>query len=324
MGESIVISVVIPVFNVERYLEKCIESVVTQTYPYIEVILVDDGSQDSSPQICDRFANEYKNVQAIHQKNGGASSARNTGMDLASGDYITFLDGDDFWSDSDALQRIADRLQKTRPDVLNYSYIKCFEATSVKKPYFSNVNDMPLSLCGCDSIEYITKQGLYIASACNKVIRRSLLDEKMRFVPGVYSEDIGWCAKLLCAAKSMDFVCENFYCYRQRENSVTHTIDTKKCVDLCNNIMDCLRLCDISENSQKRWLYRYTAYQYGTFFAVQAQAKNVPKQSIKQLQKYTKILRYGNYDRKLRILNLCCCAIGYTNTCRLIRFLKRR
>ncbi len=324
MGKSIVISVVIPVFNVERYLEKCIESVVTQIYPYLEVILVDDGSQDNSAQICDCFASEYKNVQVIHQENGGLSSARNAGIHLAAGEYITFLDGDDFWDDPNALQRIADRLQKTAPDVLNYSYAKYFESTSEKKPYFSNLSDMPADLCGPDSIEYITERGLYIASACNKVIRRCLLDEKMQFVPGIYSEDIEWCARLLRAAKSMDFIGENFYCYRQRESSITHTIDNKKCVDLCNNIIGCLRLCETAEQPQKRWLCRYTAYQYGTFFAVQAQAKNVPEQSIRQLQKYTDILRYGGYDRKLKVLKFCCCIVGYVNTCRFIRFLKQR
>ena len=90
------ISVVIPVYNVKKYLKKCLETVVNQTYSNLEIILVDDGSTDGSEKICDEYATQYNNVSVIHKKNGGLSSARNAGIDVAKGKYIGFIDSDDF------------------------------------------------------------------------------------------------------------------------------------------------------------------------------------------------------------------------------------
>lgn len=92
------ISVVIPVYKVEKYLEQCVDSVLYQNYPGMEVILVDDGSPDMCPQICDTYAQNYECVRVIHQANSGLSSARNRGMEVASGKYIMFLDSDDWWN----------------------------------------------------------------------------------------------------------------------------------------------------------------------------------------------------------------------------------
>lgn len=324
MDGNITISVIVPVFNVAKYLEKCVQSVISQNYPHIEIILVDDGSNDESPQICDYFAKEYPNVYVIHQLNSGLSNARNVGIEAASGDYIMFLDGDDFWDDSNAIFRIVERLRETYPDVLNYSYVKYFEDTGLKKPYFSKEEDMPADFSRRNSVEYLAEKGLYIASACNKVIRSTVLDTKMKFTPGIYSEDIEWCARLLIHVQSMDFICMNFYCYRQRRGSITHTIDSKKCSDLCNNILACLHLCEETTGSRKQALLHYTAYQYATFFAVQAQAEKIPEKNIQQLKKYSQILRYHTSNRKIWVLYICCRILGYTNTCHLIRSLRRR
>ena len=98
MCEKYKISVIVPIYGVENYLVECIESVINQTYKNIEIILVEDGSPDNSSEICDRYAKLYKRVTVIHKNNGGLSDARNCGIKASTGDYITFLDGDDFWS----------------------------------------------------------------------------------------------------------------------------------------------------------------------------------------------------------------------------------
>ena len=94
MNEHIV-TIIIPVYNADKYLKKCLESVLCQTYAEFELILVDDGSKDQSGMICDKFASEDTRIKVIHKSNGGVSSARNTGLDLATGDFITFIDSDD-------------------------------------------------------------------------------------------------------------------------------------------------------------------------------------------------------------------------------------
>ena len=90
------ISVIIPIYNIEKYVERCIKSIINQTYSNLEIILVDDGSSDSSPEICDKFANIDSRIIVIHKKNGGLSDARNNGLKIAKGNYISFIDGDDY------------------------------------------------------------------------------------------------------------------------------------------------------------------------------------------------------------------------------------
>lgn len=314
------ISVIIPVYNVERYLKECVDSVLAQDYKDIEIILVDDGSTDASPLICDQLEEKSNRIITIHKQNGGASDARNTGIKAATGKYILFLDGDDFWDDRYAVSKLVNRITKTKADVLNFSYKKYYENTNKKVLYLSGIEAMPEGLIGlCDQLEFLTKRGLYIASACNKMIRRSLFTEKLFFRKNVYSEDIEWCAKLMATAKSMDFSCENFYCYRQRGNSVSHTIDTKKCEDLCNNIIECFKIAHTVDEKLKKYMYKYISYQYGTFFIVQSLTESVQKKSIIMLEKYAWVLSYHDHNKKLMFLNISCKLVGYKNTCILVR-----
>ena len=316
------ISVIIPVFNVEKYIAECVGSVLKQTYTQMEVILIDDGSSDRSPQICDDFAEKDKRVKVIHKKNGGLSDARNAGIKAATGEYVLFLDGDDFWDDTTAIARIVDRVIITKTDVLNFSYKKYFEDSNEKVPYFKEIASMPSDFGDKrQQLKFLTDRGLYIASACNKLVKKTLFDEKMYFREGVYSEDIEWCAKLLVYAKSLDFICENFYCYRQRKTSITHTINKKKCDDLCDNIMKSLQIVDQSKEDEKKYIKRYVAFQYGTFFKVQAQSSEFPEKDVRVLAEYKWILSFHYGNKKLWLLNLSSHIIGYINTCRIIRYI---
>lgn len=319
------VSVIIPIYSVEQYLKECVESVQKQTYKNIEIILVDDGSPDKSSELCDDMKRLDKRIKVIHKPNGGLSDARNVGVQNSTGNYIIFLDGDDFWDDDEAIKRLVERVIVTKTEVLNFSYKKYFEDTGEKIPYFNDIREMPIELKNKNQqMEFLTKRGLYIASACNKLIHRDLLDEKMQFHKGIYSEDIEWCARLLVYAKSMDFVSESFYCYRQRKNSITHTISKKKCDDLCDNILKCIQFSDIAGENEKRFIRRYTAYQYGTFFKVQAQSEEEAVDSILHLSQYKWILKYHCGNKKLLLLYISCCVIGYKNTCKLARYIYSR
>lgn len=324
MAQDIKVSVIIPVYSVAQYLPECVESVLKQSYPHTELILVDDGSPDEAPAICDRYAASFPNVQVIHKANGGLSDARNKGIARATGDYVAFLDGDDFWDDADALARLVDRLNATGADVLNFSYKKFFEDTEEKIPYFYGIPDMPLDLkTKNEQLDYLAKNRLYIASACNKLVRRTLLTEQLLFQPGVYSEDVEWCARLMRAAGSMDFVCANFYCYRQRRDSISHTINDKKCRDLCEHIIRCITLAGDAAGMEQTALAHYAAYQYGTFFVVQAQAENPQHVCIDKLSGHHRILENHLGNRKLLLLGIGCKVLGYKQVCKWIRFLYR-
>jgi len=264
-GVLVKVSVIIPVYNIESYIADCISSVLSQDYKSLEIILVDDGSSDNSGTICDEYALKDPRVKVIHKTNSGLSEARNAGIAASTGEYTLFLDGDDLWADPYAVSNLVSRINQTQADVLNFSYTKWFENSGISTPYFSNVSDMPPTASLSAQLEYLSENGLYIASACNKMIRSSLL-ENLPFASGVSSEDILWCAKLMLCANSMDFVCSDFYVYRQRSNSIRYTIDDKKCRDLASNILSCVALAKTAPSNRKLPLLRYSAFQLGTFF----------------------------------------------------------
>ena len=106
-------SVIIPIYKVEQYLRQCVDSVLAQTYTDVEIILVDDGSPDSCPAICDEYAKKDSRIKVIHKPNGGLSDARNAGLDMAQGEYVLFLDSDDWWDDKDALRKTDASLKDT-------------------------------------------------------------------------------------------------------------------------------------------------------------------------------------------------------------------
>ncbi len=314
------ISVIIPIYCVENYINTCVESVVTQSYSNTEIILIDDGSPDNCPTLCDFWAKRDDRIIVIHKENGGLSDARNAGIKASSGDYVIFLDGDDFWDDSDALLKLINRLKITNADVLNFSYKKIFIDTNEKVPYFNNISPMPTELVDKNrQLSFLVKNRLYIASACNKIIRRALFDSDLTFEKDVYSEDIEWCARLMLKSNSMDFICENFYCYRQRRDSITHTINYKKCHDLCNNILKCFVLLENANNLEVEALSAYIAYQYGTFFKVQALTETTPRNCIDSLACYSGILSYHNNDKRLLLLNILCKIFGFKFVCKVIR-----
>lgn len=319
---NIKVSVIIPVFNVEQYVNYAVESVLSQTYKNIEIILIDDGSTDESPILCDQLSERNNQIKVIHKTNGGASNARNTGIDNATGDYILFLDADDFWNDNTAVEKLVKRVSKSHADILNFSYIKYYEDINQYQKYFDNIINCPLDLSKEDQKKYILDHNLYIASPCNKLIKRNLFDNDLYFIKGSYSEDIDWCLRLFIKAESVDFICENFYCYRQRSDSVSHTINDKKCRDLTNNILNCFSIVNKNE-SLKDSLYKYVAYQYGTFFITQALAENYQSNCIDELSKYKWVLKYHSNNKKLIILNIMVTILGYKLSCKIIRFFIR-
>lgn len=312
------VSVIIPVYCVEKYITACVQSVLCQTYQQLEVILVDDGSPDGSGGICDAFAAADARVKVLHCRNGGLSAARNRGLAQATGQYVLFLDGDDQWASDAALETLMRRQALTDADVLNFSYLLWEEDSGKKRPYFSNIPDMPVGITKQEQLQYLTQHGLYIASACNKLIRKSLLDT-LAFPEGEFSEDIIWCAKLWMQAVSVDFVCENLYLYRQHPHSIRHTITPKKCSDLTKHILSCVALAEASQGQMRKSLLHYTAFQYGTFFMVQAQAHCVPQQCLDALQPYCWLLKYHGKHKKLLLLRIACAFLGFRNVCKRLR-----
>lgn len=324
MNNEPLISVIIPVYNVEKYLSQCLESVLCQTYRNLEIILVDDGSTDNSPSICDSYKEKDSRIKVIHKENGGLSDARNSGIISSTGEYVLFLDSDDFWDDKTAITKLVDRINITHAEVLSYRLKKFNEGENTFIPSPAAPNEMPIELkCKKDQLEFLSDNTLYIASACNKLLKRSLLIEDMMFEKGAFSEDVEWCALLMLKARSFDYIDLDFYCYRQRSGSIAHTITDKSCIDLSNHIKKLTKIIELAGDEEKTSILKYSSYQFATFFIIQAAAQNPQNKLIEEMKKYSFLLKYHGKNKKLKMLYCGVKILGYSNLCKIVRILYR-
>ncbi len=214
------VTVVIPVYNVERYIEKCVNSVKEQTYRDYEIVLVDDGSTDSSGDICDRLGGESSNIRVIHQTNKGLGGARNTGLENCKTKYIFFLDSDDYINPS-ALQRCVETAEKNACDIVFFDRVSVNEAGEKGVVYSLQApGNQPLAR---EQINGIFKN----PSACDKLYKTSLFTEHdIRFPEKVWYEDLRTIPKLVpFAERAVKLSGEPIYYYLQRETSIMHTPD---------------------------------------------------------------------------------------------------
>ena len=298
-------SVVIPVYNVERYLDQCVKSVLSQSFENYEIILVDDGSTDSSGKMCDGYANEDNRIKVVHKQNGGLSSARNAGLHAASGDYVLFLDSDDYWTDGEMFSKLYSEIENTEADVIAYNFFKLHEKNGViEKKDFCAIN---LTGDKARDVRTLLIGTLYSSSACFKCIKLSLIhDNGIYFEEGKFSEDVEWSARILILAKRFACVNEGFYVYRQRARSISHTISDKNIDDLQNAIiktMDYVDKYSIEEPFLSSY-NAYVAYQFATLcFCVNLlPSKDLRKKRVKMIKPYKKVLNYG-LAKKVKLLN---------------------
>ena len=235
--EKDLISIIIPVYNVEKYLRNCINSVIAQTYKNIEIILVDDGSLDTCPAICDEYAKKDLRINVIHKKNGGLSDARNTGIELAKGKYITFIDSDDDVS-REYIEYLYELLIKnhTKMSIATHTVISNKKRISWGNGYTKKLltTEECLDRMLCD-------QGFSI-SAWAKLYSKELFKE-VRFPKGKLNEDNGTTYKLVLQCEKIAYGNKSIYNYYKRENSITTSKFNLKKIDLveltdkmCNEI----------------------------------------------------------------------------------------
>lgn len=218
------ISVIIPVYNVEKYLPDCVESVLKQTYTDLEIILVDDGSQDTSGRICDEYVKQDSRVQVIHKKNGGLSSARNAGINHATGQYFFFLDSDD-WIAENALELLYKEIKRTESDLAlcNMQYVD---------DNGRNLSNQNAYREYCMNGELWTQEDFWkhykgvghivCVVACNKLYKQELFNDK-RYAEGKIREDEFMIHHIVAECKKMVCVEPKLYFYRQRDGSIMNS-----------------------------------------------------------------------------------------------------
>lgn len=253
------ISIIIPVYNAEKYLGRCIESVINQTLKNIEIILVNDGSTDSSPKICDYYASIDNRIKVVHKKNGGVGSARNAGLDIANGLYIGFLDSDDYIN-KDMYELLYRELTNKKVDICG-----CFFNYLTKdNKLVVNITEQEKKLCktynGREFLELLYK-GNYANGICvsisNKLYKRKIWDN-IRFTNTIYEDD-QICTYIYMNNYKVSLIDSLSYIYVQAENSITNTKFSEKNLCFLDILDERIR---IFENEKIKNLYIKTINLY--------------------------------------------------------------
>lgn len=231
IGENIVVkvSVIVPVYNVGEYLQPCVDSLLSQTLRDIEIILIDDGSKDESPEICDAYKEKDPRIVVIHQKNQGVSVARNTGIMAAKGKWITFVDGDD-WADSHLCEKTVTYAEETESDVVIFSYYTSYSNKEVRSKLIDlengDVSDQKDLIIKKTISQYyggnVANNGVSTGTTWGKLIRKSEIDENaLSFKPGLTraQDTVFWLRGFECARK-ISLLDEPLYHYRITDTSV--------------------------------------------------------------------------------------------------------
>lgn len=209
------ISVIVPVYKVEPYLERCVRSVQNQTFQDFELILVDDESPDRCGELCDDYARQDPRIRVLHKKNGGLSDARNAGMDLARGRYVCFVDSDDF-IDPEMLQVLYDLAQKHQAEIAICGVRDCYKGRVQEH----NPVEEELVVSGVEALRLTLEGKKLLVSVCTKLICRELA-EKNRFRKGRTYEDAFYNPQLLLGAKVVAVTTRSLYSYWHRADSIT-------------------------------------------------------------------------------------------------------
>lgn len=246
------VSIIIPIYKVEEYLDRCVSSVVKQTYQNIEIILVDDGSPDRCPELCDAWGKKDARIRVIHKENGGLSSARNVGILEATGKYILFVDSDDCIDENacEKLLNYADDVDLVVAEATIY-----YEDNQITHRVHTNLTENYVytgTECALKEIE----AGEWFAAACYNMYKREfLLNKKLFFVEGILHEDIDYLPRLFLAAETVKYMHYEFYKYIIRGSSICGTKSAKHFTDLLGTYTRWLKLNDTIEDENVKKVY---------------------------------------------------------------------
>ena len=251
------LSVIVPVYNVEKYLHKCVASLLKQDlFPEdYEIILVDDGSPDRCGEICEEYALNHSNIKVVHRDNGGLSAARNSGIDIAQGKYLQFVDSDDYL-EPNVLGGLIRKMESEELDMLRFDYKNVNEEGTVVCRYKDPKRFVDYKDEICDGLTFLNKRLGPACYACQFIIRTSILkDITNHFKPGIYFEDTEWLPRILLQVErvtSVDLIAYNYFI---REGSITNSKEKAKTDKILRDkvlLIDSMKE-QMKEVSDKRW-----------------------------------------------------------------------
>lgn len=298
MPETEIISVIIPVYNVEKYLEKCIRSVVEQTYNNLEIILVDDGSLDQSGIICDKWLEKDERIRVIHKANGGLSDARNAGLDVATGTYIGFVDSDDYIHPK-MYQRLYEKIRDNRADLAVCGFDWIDEQTGT--PYRSTKILSNYVVDKKEAINSICNNNAFIV-VWNKLYKRELFHD-LRFPYGKFAEDLFIMPVLFNKCTRIVSASGNYYYYVRTPNSICRCEKTVWHLDEVEASYNMMLFC--KNNGYSDLIQDISVMMVNKFIGNMEVIKTLLPEEKQRVRDIKKMVRYGiiNYGQNVRFLN---------------------
>lgn len=256
------ISVIIPVYNVEKYLEQCLDSVINQTYRNLEIILVDDGSTDTSGYICDRYGEKDARVKVVHKKNKGVSAARNAGLDLASGDWIGFVDSDDYL-EAEMYEVLLSLAKQADADIALTHYRRVEPSGQVEAPAWTD----EVTVWGEGGIieAYISGESAYkISNSVWDRLYKTTLAQGLRFPEGkVSGEDFAYTLEAFCKCRRAVYTDHPYYYYRlNRPDCLSLNPDLGDLLEVANGAVECLYRHGYHRQAVLYFCKNYIGYSY--------------------------------------------------------------
>lgn len=287
------ISVIIPVYNVERYLEQCLNSVVNQTYENIEVLIINDGTKDNSQEIIDLYKSRYPNkIYSFIKENGGLSDARNYGINKATGDYITFIDSDDY-IDNTMIEKLYNKIKLDNADI---SACECYFK------YETKMKRVGLNIDDNENIKNVMIK--LFPSAWAKLYKKDIFIHN-NFKKGIWFEDVEFLMRVYPTISKVAVVREPLYYYIQREDSITYTYN-EKLNDLITNwdgVIKHYKQESYYDEYKDELEYSYIRYVFGTYIKRLAKTKDYHKFSIGVQTSINSVINYFPNYKKNKYLN---------------------
>ena len=312
------VSVIIPVYRTEQYLKQCVDSVLSQTYREIEIVLVDDGSPDKSGMICDEYAKNDSRVKVIHKENGGSSSARNAGLYVAQGEYVLFLDSDDYYLNTNCIELLVNKARNEKCDIVLFQSLNAYVE---KNKFIDNEGAYDLeAINGKNRNEifyYLVKNNKAVATPVNKLIESKIIQERdIYFREGITGEDIDWAVRLFVAAKKIVAVNEMVYVYRKENvNSVTHNVSKKSINDFLETIKVVIKWANDWDKEFAETTFSYMAFVYATLYCNIAKYGDISE--FTEVKEYDWLFRYA-IDKKTKLVRVIYRLFGFKNGIKII------
>lgn len=294
-------AIIVPIYNVEKYVRKTIESAINQTEKDIEIILVDDGSKDSSGKICDEYAACDSRIKVIHKENGGLSSARNMGTQLAKSEYVMYLDGDDYLA-VNSVERLLDIMKKYPCDFVQFRY----EEVTDKQKVDEKVSDARIyqGQSSKELFENLYSLGGVAASGATKFVRRELMLE-VPFV-SIRHEDEMWCTHAFQKSLTVTYIPDVLYFYVMRHNSIIHSSFSENKLDIFKIIKE--RIDTLEKLKLDYLIHIEYERMFVSIVGLYCEAAKVNEKKAldsikKQFMEYkSQIKKHANLQRKFKVL----------------------